>query len=77
MKYLLLGLIKLYQMIPGPWHNLCKFTPTCSNYAIDAIKEYGAFKGSILALKRIIRCNPLSKGGYDPVIKEKKNEKNN
>lgn len=77
MKYILLGLIKVYQMIPGPWHNMCKHIPTCSNYAIDAIKEYGSIKGSILAIKRILRCNPLSSGGYDPVRKENKNEKNN
>ena len=72
MKYLLLGMIKFYQMIPGPWHNCCKYTPTCSNYAMDAIIEYGAFKGSILTIKRILRCNPLSKGGYDPVRKKDK-----
>jgi len=76
MKYLLLGLIKIYQMIPGPWHNCCKFTPTCSNYAIDAIIEYGSVKGIILSFKRILRCNPLSKGGYDPVRKKDKKWKN-
>ena len=70
MKYLLLGMIKFYQMIPGPWHNYCKYTPTCSNYAIDAIIEYGAFKGSILTIKRILRCNPFSHGGIDPVPDE-------
>ncbi len=72
MKYFLLGLIKVYQMIPGPWHGACKYTPTCSNYAIDAIIEYGSIKGSILSFKRIIRCNPYSKGGYDPVRKKDK-----
>ena len=72
MKYFLLGLIKVYQMIPGPWHDECKFKPTCSNYAIDAIIEYGSIKGSILSFKRIIRCNPYSKGGYDPVRKKDK-----
>jgi len=72
MKYFLLGLIKIYQMIPGPWHGACKYTPTCSNYAIDAIIEYGSIKGSILSFKRIIRCNPYSKGGYDPVRKKDK-----
>jgi len=70
MKYFLLGLIKVYQMIPGPWHNHCKFIPSCSNYAIEAIKAYGSFKGSLMSIKRIIRCNPFNKGGYDPVIKE-------
>lgn len=70
MKYFLLGLIKVYQMIPGPWHKHCKFIPSCSNYAIEAIKAYGSFKGSLMSIKRIIRCNPFNKGGYDPVIKE-------
>lgn len=77
MKIILLKLIKLYQIIPGPWHNLCKYEPTCSNYAIEAINEYGSIKGSILAIKRILRCNPFSTGGYDPVRKENKNEKDN
>lgn len=63
-------------MLPFSSHNKCKFIPTCSNYAIDAINTYGSIKGSILTIKRIIRCNPLSKGGYDPLIKEKKYEKN-
>ena len=70
MKYFLLGLIRTYQMIPGPWHNMCKHIPSCSNYAIDSIITHGAFKGSILSLKRIIKCNPFNKGGYDPVIKK-------
>ena len=69
MKYILLSLIKIYQMIPISWHNNCKYIPTCSNYAIDAIITYGAFKGTILSIKRILRCNPWSHGGYDPVKK--------
>ena len=77
MKHILIRLIKVYQIIPGPWHNLCKHIPTCSKYAIDAISEYGSLKGTFLAIKRILRCNPFSKGGYDPIIKENKNEKNN
>ena len=77
MKYFLLGLIRVYQLIPGPWHNMCRYEPTCSNYAIDAIKEYGAFKGFIMTIKRILRCNPWSKcERYDPVIKRCKDEKN-
>ena len=62
-------------MLPFKSHERCKFIPTCSNYGIEAIKTYGSIKGSILTIKRIIRCNPLSKGGYDPLIKEKKYEK--
>ena len=76
MKYILIGLIKVYQLLPFSSHKNCKFIPTCSNYGIEAIKEYGSIKGSILTIKRIIRCNPLSKGGYDPLIKEQKYEKN-
>ena len=72
MKRLLISIIKLYQKIPGPWHNNCRFYPTCSNYAIDAINEYGSLKGSILAIKRVFRCNPFGGSGYDPVIKKNK-----
>ncbi len=75
MKYVLIKLIKWYQLMPISWHNYCRHIPTCSNYAIEAIEYYGAFKGSILALKRILRCNPLGTSGYDPLIKEKCNEK--
>jgi len=64
MKYLLVGWIKIYQLIPGPWHNNCRFQPTCS------------FQGSILMIKRILRCNPWGGFGYDPVPqKGEKNEK--
>ena len=67
MKEILIKLIKLYQKIPGKFHYNCKFYPTCSNYMIDAITKYGSFKGLYLGLKRLIKCNPFSKGGYDPV----------
>lgn len=79
MKHILIFLIKGYQKIPGPWHSSCRFTPTCSNYAIEAISVYGSFKGSIMSIKRIIRCNPWGGSGYDPVPKkmEVKDEENN
>ena len=67
MKYILIYLIKLYQRIPGSWHNACKFQPTCSNYAIGVLQEFGFFKGSYLMIKRILKCNPWNKGGYDPI----------
>ncbi len=67
MKKLLIKLIKLYQRMPLASHSNCKFIPSCSNYALDALNKYGALKGSWLAFKRILRCNPFSKGGYDPV----------
>ncbi len=77
MKYILIGCIRLYQITPLLSHNKCKYIPTCSNYAIEAINYYGSIKGSYLAIKRILRCNPLSKGGYDPLVKEKKKHEKN
>ena len=75
MKKILLKLIKLYQKIPFRSHSRCKFYPTCSNYAYEAINEYGTFKGSLLTIKRIFRCNPFSKGGVDLVPKKEENTK--
>lgn len=75
MKKVLISLIKLYQQIPGNFHNSCRHIPTCSNYAIDAINEYGSIKGSYLTIKRILRCNPFGTSGYDPVIKKENNMK--
>ena len=73
MKRFLIWLIKKYQNTPLSSHGMCKFIPTCSNYAIMAITEHGSLKGSYLSIKRIIRCNPFSKGGIDLVpVKEKK-----
>lgn len=60
-------IIKAYQSIPGPWHNTCRFIPTCSEYAIEALSKYGFLKGWFLAIKRILRCHPFGKKGYDPV----------
>ena len=71
MKYIIVGCIKVYQMIPGPWHMMCKHIPSCSNYGIEAIREYGCIKGCFLTVLRIIRCNPFSRGGYDPVLRRK------
>ena len=71
MKHLVIFLIKIYQKIPGPWHYSCRHLPTCSQYGIDAINEYGSIKGSILTIKRILKCNPWGTSGYDPVKKEK------
>ena len=76
MKHFLIRLIKIYQIIPGPWHSMCRHIPTCSNYGIEAINEYGSLKGSWMTLKRILRCNPLGTSGFDPVKKESYDEKN-
>lgn len=70
MKKLLLKLIDLYQKTPLFIHNKCKYYPTCSNYAKEAITNYGAIKGTLLSIKRILKCNPFSKGGIDLVPKD-------
>jgi putative membrane protein insertion efficiency factor len=65
---LAVGLIKLYQnTVSKVLPSVCRFQPTCSQYALEGIKKYGFARGSWLAAKRIIRCNPFSEGGYDPV----------
>lgn len=76
MKTILIKLIKLYQKTPLSSHLKCRFIPTCSNYAISVINDYGTLKGGFLAIKRILRCNPFHKPGIDlPPKKENKNEK--
>ena len=70
MKKILLKLISIYQSLPLQSHSKCKFYPTCSNYAKEAITNFGAFKGSLLTIKRIFKCNPFSKGGIDLVPKK-------
>ncbi len=68
MRYCLIALIKLYKLFLSPiMGNACRFYPTCSTYGIEAIEKHGAIKGSYLTIKRIGRCQPLCKGGYDPV----------
>lgn len=68
MKNILIAMIRFYQKFLSPLkHTRCPYAPTCSQYGLEAIQKYGAFKGSLLACWRILRCNPFSKGGYDPV----------
>lgn len=68
MKKLFLFIIKFYRKYISPMKSTkCPYFPSCSEYAMEAIEKYGALKGGALALWRIIRCNPFSKGGYDPV----------
>ena len=68
MKYPMIWLIRLYQKFISPFKpNCCRFTPTCSAYALEAFTKRGFFVGLILTVYRILRCNPFSKGGYDPV----------
>ena len=68
-KRAVLWLIAFYRKYISPIkrHPTCRYVPTCSQYALEAVEKYGAFKGGLLALWRIVRCNPFSKGGYDPV----------
>lgn len=69
---ILIRLIELYRKNISPRKiPCCRFTPTCSAYAIEAIQKRGAFVGTLLSIWRILRCNPLCKGGYDPVPEKK------
>ncbi len=68
MKTVFIFLIKFYRKYLSPLkHTKCPYIPTCSQYGLEAIEKYGAFKGGFLTLWRILRCNPFSHGGYDPV----------
>ena len=68
MRSLLIGLIKAYQYLISPFLGpSCRFHPTCSHYAIEAISEHGVLKGGYLSVRRIIKCHPLHEGGHDPV----------
>lgn len=68
MKKLLISLINGYRKLISPLSvPHCRYTPTCSQYALTAIDRFGAFKGTLLAGWRLLRCNPFSRGGYDPV----------
>ncbi|NLJ96164.1 MAG: membrane protein insertion efficiency factor YidD [Clostridiales bacterium] len=68
-KKFLIYIVRLYQKFVSPLKrtSTCNFTPTCSSYAIEALEKYGAIKGSYLAVRRILKCHPFHKGGYDPV----------
>ncbi len=68
-KRILIYIISLYQKYISPLkrRSSCIYYPTCSSYAIEALKKYGAIKGMYLATRRILRCHPFHKGGYDPV----------
>ncbi len=65
---IMIGLIKLYQWTLSPLiGRACRYTPTCSNYGLEAIRKYGPFKGGWLTIKRVLSCNPWGGSGYDPV----------
>ena len=68
MKTILIVFIKFYRHAISPWlPGACRFSPSCSVYAIEAISKFGAIRGSLLSIYRILRCNPFCRGGYDPV----------
>ncbi|NLW01683.1 MAG: membrane protein insertion efficiency factor YidD [Clostridiaceae bacterium] len=69
MRALLIILIKAYRKYMSPLKRRpsCRFYPTCSQYALDAVTKYGAIKGSFLSVRRLLRCHPFHPGGYDPV----------
>ncbi|NLV48381.1 MAG: membrane protein insertion efficiency factor YidD [Clostridiaceae bacterium] len=68
MKRIMVRMIRGYQRHVSPRLGAqCKYLPTCSQYAIEAIERYGSLKGGLMAVWRILRCNPFSRGGYDPV----------
>ncbi len=71
MKKAIIFLLKIYKKLISPIISACgihcKYYPTCSDYMVQAVEKYGIFKGGILGFKRLLKCNPFSKGGYDPL----------
>ena len=67
MRQLLISLVKLYQRLPLRYFSHCRYLPSCSDYAIQALNEWGALRGSALTVRRVVRCNPFSRSGFDPV----------
>jgi putative membrane protein insertion efficiency factor len=73
----IIKLIKGYKFLISPlFGNTCRYLPTCSEYCIDCLKEFGLIKGIFMSFKRILSCHPWGKGGFDPVKKEMKVKKN-
>lgn len=75
MNKLIIRMIRGYQEATKHKNPTCRYLPTCSNYAIDAYENYNFFSATFLTVWRILRCNPFSKGGYDPIPKIKKQQR--
>lgn len=70
-KYIMIGMIQLYRHTISPWMPpICRFTPSCSQYFLEALQKKGLIKGTYLGVYRLLRCQPFCEGGYDPVDKE-------
>lgn len=67
MRMIGIGMIRAYQLLTAWMPPSCRYSPTCSNYTMDAIERYGFFRGSWMGMRRIARCHPFHAGGYDPV----------
>ena len=68
MRRLLIGVVRVYQVLLSPWlGGACRFYPSCSNYAVEALSRHGAARGLMMALGRLLKCHPLHPGGVDPV----------
>ena len=66
-RYAVAALIRVYQVAASPFPSPCRYSPTCSTYALEAVRHYGALKGTWLGVRRILRCHPFASGGHDPV----------
>jgi uncharacterized protein len=68
MRVILISLLRFYKVVISPWlPPSCRFVPTCSEYAREAIQRHGALRGSMMGVRRLLRCHPFHPGGYDPV----------